>query len=128
VRQQAGATRNFVETARGVRAHREEVVVILVTGNKRLWAFSMAASLIIFAVLYFTVIRPDNNTANQAVKSGLQQSQQVIHNAQKQLKGSGGATKQDQKVLNHAAKLTACLSGAGTDVSKVSACQAKFGG
>lgn len=101
--------------------------MILVTGNKRLWAFSMAASLIIFAVLYFTVIRPDNNTANQAVKSGLQQSQQVIQNAQKQVKASGG-TRQDQKVLNHAAKLTACLSNAGTDVSKVSACQAKFGG
>jgi hypothetical protein len=101
--------------------------VILVTGNKRLWALSMAASLIIFAVLYFTVIRPDNNTANQAVKSGLQQSQQVIQNAKKQLKGSGGATQQGQKVLNHAAKLTACLSDAGTDVSKVTACQAKFG-
>ena len=35
--------------------------MILVTGNRRLWAVSMAVSIIIFAVVYFTVIKPDSN-------------------------------------------------------------------
>jgi flagellar biosynthesis/type III secretory pathway M-ring protein FliF/YscJ len=104
--------------------------MVLVTGSKRLWAISMAVSLIIFAVLYFTVIRPDNNTANQAVKSGLQQSQQVINQAQKQLKDAGpsnAATRKGTKELNKAAQLTSCVASAGTDTSKIQACQAKFG-
>jgi hypothetical protein len=102
--------------------------MVLVTGSRRLWAVSMAVSLIIFAVLYFTVIRPDNNTANQAVKSGLQQSQQVLNQAQKQLKTAGGqASGQGQKVLDKASKLTSCVASAGTDTSKIAACQAKFG-
>jgi hypothetical protein len=104
--------------------------VILVTGNRRLWAASLAVSLIIFAVLYFTVIKPDNNTANQAVKAGLQQSHQVINQAQKQLShtsGNGGAaTKQAQKSLGKAAKLTTCLQAAGTDATKLAACQTKY--
>jgi hypothetical protein len=102
--------------------------VVLVTGSMRLWAVSMAVSLIIFAVLYFTVIRPDNNTANQAIKSGLQQSQQVLNRAQKQLKNAGGqASGQGQKVLDRASKLTSCVASAGTDPSKLATCQSKFG-
>jgi hypothetical protein len=105
--------------------------MVLVTGSKRLWTISMAVSLLIFAVLYFTVIRPDNNTANQAVKSGLQQSQQVINQAQKQLKDAGGpsnaVTRKGTQELNKAAQLTSCVASAGTDPSKIQACQAKFG-
>jgi hypothetical protein len=104
--------------------------VILVTGNRRMWAASLAVSVIIFAVVYFTVIRPDNNTANQAVKAGLQQSHQVINQARKQLSKTagtaGGATKQAQKSLGNAAKLTDCLQSAGTDATKLAACQTKF--
>jgi hypothetical protein len=93
----------------------------------------MVVSIIIFAVVYFTVIKPDSDTANQAVKAGLQQSQQVINQADKQLsKTSGtagsGATKQAQKALSTASKLTACVQAAGTDPSKLSACQTRYGG
>lgn len=106
--------------------------MILVTGNRRLWAASMAVSLILFAVVYFTVIRPDNNTANSAVKSGLQQSQQVIKQAQKQVsqagQGGGAATQPAQKALGEAAKLTACLQAAGTDTGKIAVCQTRYGG
>jgi hypothetical protein len=102
--------------------------VILVTGNRRLWAASLAVSLIIFAVLYFTVIKPDNNTANQAVKAGLQQSHQVINQARKQLNNTsaGSASKQAQQSLGKAAKLTTCLQAAGTDATKLAACQTKY--
>ena len=44
----------------------------------------MAVSLTIFGVVFFTVIKPSSDTANQAIKSGLQQSQQAIDQAKKQ--------------------------------------------
>ena len=53
----------------------------VITGNRRMWFVSAAISLILFLVVYFTVIRPDNNAANAALKSGLQQSQQVLNQA-----------------------------------------------
>ena len=86
------------------------------------------------AYLVFTVIQPAQNQANQALKSGLQQSQQVINQAQKQLKtngtgGTGGtaAGSQAQQTLSKAAKLTACVQSAGTDPSALASCQSKFG-
>ena len=105
----------------------------------------MAVSLAIFGVVFFTVIKPSSDSANQALKSGLQQSQQVINQAQKQLgtaagqassasgqAGSasgqaGSVATSAQTQLNRASKLTACISQAGTDVAKVQTCQVKFG-
>jgi hypothetical protein len=55
-----------------------------------MWLAGLAVSLGIFAVLYFTVIRPDTNTANQAIKTGLQQSQQELDQAQKQVSSASG--------------------------------------
>ena len=106
--------------------------MVLVTRNPWMWLVSLAASLAIFAVVYFTVIQPDQNTANQALKSGLQQTQQSINQAQKQLGSvsgqAGGANGQAQQQLSKAAKLTSCVAAAGTDVTKVQACDAKYGG
>ncbi len=104
----------------------------IVTGSRRLWFVSAGVSLILFLIVYFTVIRPDNNAANQALKSGLQQSQQVLSQAQKQLSSSGasasGAGAQAQKQLSQAAKLTACVQAAGTDTGAIATCQSKYGG
>jgi F0F1-type ATP synthase membrane subunit b/b' len=119
--------------------------MVLVTGNWRAWLIGTAASLVIFAVVFFTVIKPSSDTANQAIKTGLQQSQQAINQgqqalnqAQKQLTTASGqsatvssqagkVSSQAQQELGKAAKLTSCLSSAGTDVAKVQACQVKFG-
>jgi preprotein translocase subunit YajC len=109
--------------------------MILVTNSKRMWFAGLAVSLIIFAVLYFTVIKPDNNTANQAVKSGLQQSEQVITQAQKQARSAehqagAAGTKADKQVntqLSKAAKLASCIAAAGTDTGKLSSCQSQYG-
>ncbi len=112
--------------------------MVLVTGNWRIALAGLAASLLIFGVLFFTVIQPSENTANQAVKTGLQQSQQALNQAQKQLSTAGSqagsaasqssaVTGQAQQTLNRAAKLANCLSQAGIDTSKVAACQANFG-
>ncbi len=101
--------------------------MVLVTRSWRLWMVSMAASLAIFAVVYFTVIKPGGDTANQALKSGLQQSQQVLDQAQQQLKNAGGqAGAAGSQALSTAQKLTACVSAAGTDPTKLAACQTKF--
>lgn len=106
--------------------------MVLVTRNPWMWLVSLAASLAIFAVVYFTVIQPDQNTANQALKSGLQQTQQAINQTQKQLGSASGqagsANGQAQQQLSKAAKLTSCVAAAGTDVTKVQACDAKYGG
>ena len=106
--------------------------MVLVTRSWRLWMVGMAASLVIFAVVYFAVIQPAQNTANQALKTGLQQSQQVINQAQKALStnSSGQAsavTQQAQQALGNAAKLTACVASAGTDTSQLQSCQVKYG-
>ena len=108
--------------------------MVLITGSRRMWLISMAVSVAIFGVLYFTVIKPNSDTANQAVKSGLQQSQQVLKQGQQQLRnassqagaisGQAGAAPSDaQAQLSNAEKLTACVAAAGTDVAKVQACQ-----
>jgi hypothetical protein len=105
-----------------------------------MWLVGMAVSVAIFALLYLTVIKPSSDTANQAVRSGLQQSQQAINQAQKELSNSGGqagsvagaggqastVASQAQQQLSNAAKLTSCVAAAGTDLSKVQACQAKY--
>jgi hypothetical protein len=116
--------------------------MVLVTGNWRVALAGLAASLLIFGVLFFTVVQPSQNTANQAIKTGLQQSQQALNQAQKQLSTASSQTSsaapqtqqqvsavagQAQQTLSKAAKLTNCLSQAGLDTSKIQACQANFG-
>jgi uncharacterized membrane-anchored protein YhcB (DUF1043 family) len=122
--------------------------MVYVTGNWRVALAGLAASLLIFGVLFFTVIQPSQHTANQAIKTGLQQSQQALNQAQKQLSSAttpaspstpsspsasavqsqvSKATSQAQQKLNQADKLASCLSQAGIDTSKIQACQANFG-
>jgi len=122
--------------------------MVVVTGNWRIALAGLAASLLIFGVLFFTVIQPSQNTANQAVKAGLQQSQNALNQAQKQLSNAttpatpsapaspataqtqqaiAGATSKAQQTLSKATKLANCLAAAGIDASKVAACQANFG-
>jgi len=116
--------------------------MVLVTGNWRSALAGLAASLLIFGVLFFGVIQPSENTANQAVKTGLQQSQQALNQAQQQLSSASSqassstpqvqqqvsnAAGQVQHTLSKAAKLTSCLSQARLDATKIQTCQANFG-
>lgn len=97
--------------------------MVIVTNNWRLWALGLVSSLVIFLVVFFTVIKPSENTANQALKTGLQQTQQVIKQSEKAAGGNSAA----QQTLSKAQKLTQCVAAAGTDPSKLSACNAKYG-
>jgi type II secretory pathway component PulM len=104
--------------------------MVLITTSWRMWLAGLAVSLAVFGVLYFTVIRPDNNTANQAIKSGLQQSQQALNQAQQQLSETrsqtGVASSKAQQELSKASKLSACAAAAGTDATKLQACKTRF--
>jgi type II secretory pathway component PulM len=86
------------------------------------WLAGLAVSVGIFAVVYFTVIKPTTDTANDAIRTSLEQSQQQLKAAENQAPDA----QSKQQIIN-AEKLTGCLSDAGTDVSKVQDCQAKFG-
>jgi hypothetical protein len=76
---------------------------------------SLAVSLGIFLILYFTVIKSDQNTANNAIRQGEQQVQQAVNQAAKTGSVPAGVT-----------NLTACITAAGTDSSALQACAAKF--
>ncbi|HTU97025.1 MAG TPA: hypothetical protein VMF14_14360 [Solirubrobacteraceae bacterium] len=111
--------------------------MVLVTNNWRLWAIGFVASLAIFLVVFFAVIKPSTDTANQAIKTGMQQTQQALNQAKKQLSTSaagatsgtaGAASSQASQQLNKASKLASCVAAAGTDTSKLSNCQAQYGG
>ena len=88
--------------------------MIVLTNNWRIWMAGMAASLAIFLVVFFTTIQPSMNSANQAIKTGLAQSQQELNQAAQQVGSSGGtAGKQAQQQLSKASRLTACVAAAG---------------
>jgi predicted lipid-binding transport protein (Tim44 family) len=97
-------------------------MIIYQVRNPYARAALIALPLIILAIVYFTAIRPSNNEANQIIKSTTQQAQQQINQAKQ------GAPPAARKALDNASKLTACIQAAGTDVSKASACQAKYAG
>jgi F0F1-type ATP synthase membrane subunit b/b' len=90
-------------------------------GGWKYWFAGLLVSVGIFAVIYFTVIKPTTDTANRAINQGLHEAHRQFRQAQ-QNAPNGAAKKQ----LSQAEKLTACLQDAGTDVSKVQDCQAKY--
>ena len=68
--------------------------------------------IIFFLIIYFTVIKPDQNTANKAVSQGLQQVNQQVQS--------------DSAAPASVKSLTACVAAAGTNTSALQACKAKF--
>ena len=89
----------------------------IVVRNPMYRLVGLAISLIIIAVVYFAVIKPSNDTANNAIKAGEQQFQQAVSQANKD---SGGAVPKGVK------DLASCMAAAGSDTGKIQACSAKF--
>lgn len=113
--------------------------MVYYTNNWRIYLLGLAASLIIFGVLFFTVIKPSSDTANQAAKTGIQLTQHAAAQAERQLDqaaartGAVGSQPQGHAIssqakgeINNAAKLATCVSNAGTDVAKIQSCQVTF--
>jgi len=86
--------------------------MFIVVRNTKARVLLALIPIIFFLIIYLTVIRPDQNTANQAVSQGLQQVNQQVQS--------------DSAAPANVKNLTACLASAGTNVSAVQACQAKF--
>ena len=90
--------------------------------------FLILVPLIIFAVMYFTVIKPSSDTANDAVRTTTQAVTQHLDQAKAD---TAAATKQPtdatspavQKTADDASKLTDCVANAGA----LADCQANFG-
>jgi hypothetical protein len=78
---------------------------------------SLGITIAIIAIVYFAVIKPNNDTANNVVKQGEQQLQQAVNNANKATHGAVPAG-----VTN----LVDCIAKAGTDTDKIAACRSKF--
>jgi hypothetical protein len=87
----------------------------VIVSSLRYRLIAAVVSLAIFGVVYFAVIKPNHDTANNAVTQSEKQLQQVLNNVNKQ----SGVT-----VPSSAVNLSACLAAAGTDTAKIQACSA----
>lgn len=96
--------------------------MIIVSGGWKIWLVGLAVSLGIFAVVYFTVIKPTTDTANEAIRNSFQQTEKQLGEAKR-----NAPTPAAERELSQAERLTACLQDAGIDVSAVQDCQAKYG-
>lgn len=76
---------------------------------------SLAVSLGIFLILYFTVIKSDQNTANNAIQQAGQQFKQSVNQAAKSGAVPAGVT-----------NLANCVAAAGSNTGELQACAAKF--
>ena len=97
-------------------------MIIMQVRNPYARALLFALPLIIFAIIYFTAIKPSTDTANDAVRSATQTATEQLRDARK------NAPPEARKTLDDAQKLTACISAAGTDTGALQSCQVKFGG
>ena len=95
--------------------------MIIVSSSWKLWLAGLAVSVGIFAVLYFTVIKPTTDNANRALSSSLENANQQLQNAKEEAPNA-----QAKKQISEAERLTACLQDAGTDASAIADCQAQF--
>jgi F0F1-type ATP synthase membrane subunit b/b' len=91
--------------------------MLVVVRNPMYRLISLAVTIAIVAIVYFAIIKPNNDTANNAIKSSEQQVQQAVNQANKE---SGGA------VPAGVTNLAACMTAAGSDTAKIQACSAKF--
>src|SRR3954447_19533921 len=94
----------------------------------RMWLVSLAVSVGIFLIIYFTVIKDANDQANEALDNATQTQQELLQNANKQLEDAGSGNAAANKQIEQAQKLTQCLGDAGTDTTAIADCEAQFGG
>jgi hypothetical protein len=90
----------------------------VVLGNPRYRLISLAVTLVIFLVLYLTVIRSDNNAINNATK----QSNALIKQGEQQAAKAANQSGVPAGVKN----LTSCIAAAGSNTAELQACSAKF--
>jgi type II secretory pathway component PulM len=78
--------------------------MFLVTRNPVMYLIGLGASLALTAVIYFAIVKPQLDTANNTTRDAIRQAQPALQ------QGNATAT---------------CVQRAGTDVAKLRACTAK---
>ncbi len=76
---------------------------------------SALCSIAIAAFIYFVIVKPQTDNANDQVNHALKQAAPQIDAANKQLKNA-------QPSIDKANKITACISAANGDVNKIALC------
>jgi hypothetical protein len=106
--------------------------MVLINNNWRIWLAGLAASLLVFGVIYFAALKPSSDTATQAAKAGSQQTQQALKQVTTAL-GSGvpnGSAVPSSTASNlqvhSAAALAQCLAAAGGNPTAVQACHTNY--
>jgi preprotein translocase subunit YajC len=99
--------------------------MFIVSRSPKLYLLSLAVSVGIFLIIYFTVIRPDNNAANNALRLGQQQEQQALQQASSVAKSTGAPASVSSSV-NAATNYASCVVAAGTDTGKFQVCATKY--
>jgi|GEM_PF-6084838 len=87
--------------------------MLIVVRNPMYRLIALAVSVAIFLILYFAVIKPNNDKANSTVQQSLQQVSKATHQ-----RGSN--------VPVGVQNLIQCLAAAGTNTAQIEACKAKF--
>jgi predicted PurR-regulated permease PerM len=100
----------------------------IVVRNPVYRVIALVLTLAIVAILYFAVIKPNNDNANNAVNNAVKTTQQLekqaaqqVNQANQAAKSSGGAA-----IPAGVTNLVNCIAAAGTNVSEIQACKAKF--
>ena len=79
---------------------------------------SALCSIAIAAFIYFVIVKHETDSANTQVDHALKQAQPSIDAANKRLKDA-------QPAINRAQKLQQCILAAGTDTTKIAACNSQ---
>ena len=115
--------------------------MIIFTNSWKIWLAALAVSLGIFAVIYFTVIEPSNDRADEAleqsddlIRQSFDQSDEALEQSQQQLEesgqaggGGGGGGEAANQQIERAQQLTQCIAEAGADAEALQQCQLEFG-
>ena len=91
---------------------------------------SALCSIAIAAFIYFVIVKPQTDSANEQVNHALKQAQPGIDAANRQLQQAqpgideaNKRLKQAQPGIDRAQRITDCIAKAGGDVTKIQACQ-----
>ncbi len=88
----------------------------IVMRNTKVAVVLALVPIIVFAIVYFTVIKPDQNTANQVLTQSEKQVNQQVQQVQKSVGGVPASVQ----------NLTACIAAAGTNTTAIEQCRVKF--
>jgi predicted PurR-regulated permease PerM len=83
---------------------------------------SALCSIAIAAFIYFVIVKPQTDNANDQVNHALKQAQPSIDAANRQLQQAAPSIKEAQPGIDKAQRIQNCVLKANGDVTKIAAC------